>query len=338
MQDHDSKDNIANNTLIRYFFFSMDSRFLESFVMVVEHGSIAEAARRLDLTAAAVAQRLRALETEIGARLVFRSGRSVRPTEAGTAILSRAADILGDVRDLKSIAVTDRPSGELRLGTSPTSTTGLLPGILALLAEKYPQIDVYMTGGIPGELYHKVLDGDLDAAIIARPPFAIPKAYDWRILREEPLVVLTRAAAPVRDPHAILASEPLIRPPHSTWAGRLIDGYLRQSGIRPRVRFEVDTFEAIPFMVDRGLGVALVHDWAPPTFKGLSLRKHPVLDNQFGRRMGFLWTRASVRIRLVQAFLEVAAMALAVGHAATPKLKSPDPRHRNRKGPKSTPM
>jgi len=315
----------------------MDSRFLESFVMVVERGSIAEAARRLNLTAAAVAQRIRALETEIGARLVFRSGRSVRPTEAGTAILSHAGNILGDVRDLKSIAVTDRPSGELRLGASPTSTTGLLPGILTLLAEKYPQIDVYMTGGIPGELYHKVLDGDLDAAIIARPPFAIPKAYDWRMLREERLVVLTPASVPVRDLHVILASEPLIRPPHNTWSGRLIDGYLRQSGIRPRVRFEIDTFEAIPFMVDRGLGVALVHDWAPPWLEALSLRKHPVPNDQFGRRMGFLWNRASVRIRLVHAFLEVAVVALAAGRTVIPKPKSSGP-PRRRKGSKSIRM
>ena len=258
--------------------------------MVVEHGSIAEAARRLDVTAAAVSQRIRALESEIGARLVFRSGRTVKPTEAGTAILSRAASILGDVHDLKSIAVTDRPAGELRLGASPTSTTGLLPGILTLLAEKYPQIDVYMTGGVPGVLYQKMLDGDLDAAIIARPPFAIPKAYDWQLLRDERLVVLTPASMPVQDPHVILASEPLIRPPHNTWSGRLIDGYLRQSGIRPRVRFEIDTFEAIPFMVDRGLGVALVHDWAPPWLEGLSLKKHPVPNDQFVRRMGYFGT------------------------------------------------
>jgi DNA-binding transcriptional LysR family regulator len=185
-------------------------------------------------------------------------------------------------------------------------------------------------------LYQKVLDGDLDAAIIARPPFAIPKAYDWQLLREEPLVVLTPASAPVRDPHLILASEPLIRPPYNTWAGRLIDSYLRQSGIRPRVRFEIDTFEAIPFMVDRGLGVALVHDWAPPWLEALSLRKHPIPENQFGRRMGFLWNRASVRIRLVQAFLEVAVVSLAVGRATTPKPKSSGPLRR-RKRPKSGP-
>ena len=64
----------------------MDSRFLDSFVMVVDNGSIAETARRLNITAAGMAQRIRALETEIGTRLIVRSGQRVRPTEAGLAI------------------------------------------------------------------------------------------------------------------------------------------------------------------------------------------------------------------------------------------------------------
>jgi DNA-binding transcriptional LysR family regulator len=298
----------------------MDSRFLESFVVVVESGSIAEAARRLNLTAAGIAQRIRALESEIGTDLVVRSGRSVRPTEAGAAILGCARNILGDVRDLKSIAVHDRPSGELRLGATATSISGLLPGILTLLTEKYPQIDVYMVGGTSAELYHKVLDGELDAAIIAQPPFAIPKACDWRVLREEALVLLTPASASVRHPHAILASEPLIRQRRNTWVGQLVDGYLRKAGIRPRERFEIDTLEATAVMVDRGLGVALVHDWAPPWPEGLSLAKIPIPDNQFGRRMGLVWTRASVRVRLVHAFLEVAVVALPVGRTNTPSL------------------
>src|SRR5271168_174807 len=119
----------------------MDSRFLESFVMVAETGSFAETARRLHLTPAAVAQRIHALESEIGARLVSRSGRSVRPTPAGTAILDRARNFLGDVRDLKSIAVNDRPSGELRMGATPTSTSGLLPGILTVFTKEYPEVD-----------------------------------------------------------------------------------------------------------------------------------------------------------------------------------------------------
>src|SRR3989449_7517315 len=101
-----------NSCFRRYILFRMDTRFLDSFVTVVDGGSIAEAARRLNLTPAAVAQRIRALEGEIGSRLLLRSGRNVKPTEAGAAILGRARNILGEARDLKSIAATDRLTGE----------------------------------------------------------------------------------------------------------------------------------------------------------------------------------------------------------------------------------
>ena len=74
----------------------MDTRFLESFVLAVDNGSIAEAARRLNLTAAAVAKRIHALENEIGAALVTRSGRTIRPTEAGAAIVQRARRFLAE--------------------------------------------------------------------------------------------------------------------------------------------------------------------------------------------------------------------------------------------------
>src|SRR5436190_1930240 len=121
----------------------MDTRFLESFLTVVDRGSIAEAARRLNLTAAAVAQRIRTLESEI------------------------------------------------------------------------------------------------DAAIIVEPPFAIPKSCEWRVVREEPLIVLAPAAMGKRDPHDLLANEPFIRYDHNNWTGQLVDKYLRRAGIRPHERFEL---------------------------------------------------------------------------------------------------
>ena len=123
------------------FTFYGQPLLLDSFVMVVDIGSIAETARRLNITAAGVAQRIRALETEIGTRLVVRSGQRVRPTEAGLAILARSRSILSDLRDLKPMAVADRPSGVLRLGATGSSTSGLLPSILALLTEKYPDVE-----------------------------------------------------------------------------------------------------------------------------------------------------------------------------------------------------
>ena len=295
----------------------MDTRFLQSFVLAVDNGSIAEAARRLDLTAAAVAKRIHALENEIGAALVTRSGRTIRPTEAGAAIVERARRFLAEARDFKSIAVADRPSGQLRLGAISTALSGLLPDILALMKENYPQIDVNIAVGHSGGLYRKVLDGDdLDAAVITEPPFAIPKSCAWRMLREEPLIVLTRAPARSRKPHAILASEPFIRLDRKLWPGRLVDDYLRKVGIRPRELFEIDQFDPIAVMVDRGLGVSLLPDWAPPWPEGLSLAKLPVPGGEsFARHIGLIWPRASLRLRLVKAFLEQAAAAFEQGTA-----------------------
>jgi DNA-binding transcriptional LysR family regulator len=285
--------------------------------MAVDNGSIAEAARRLNLTAAAVAKRIHALENEIGAALVTRSGRTIRPTEAGAVIVERARRFLAEARDFKSIAVADRPSGQLRLGAVSSALSGLLPDILALTRENYPQIEVTIMVGHSGELYRKVLDGDdLDTAVITEPPFAIPNSCAWRMLREEPLIVLTRAPAQSRKSHAILASEPFIRVDRKLWPGRLVDDYLRKVDIRPRELFEIEKLEAIAVMVDRGLGVSLLPDWAPPWPEGLSLAKLPVPGGRsFARRIGLIWPRASLRLRLVRAFLEQAAAVRAQGTA-----------------------
>ena len=306
----------------------MDTRFLESFVAVVEQGSLAEAARRLNLTPAAVAQRIRALESEIGARLLFRSGRTVRPTQSGAAILVHARDFLGRLRDLKSIAANDTPAGELRLGAVQTAKAGLLPDILSGMAKKYPQVEIHIVGDMPVPLYAKILSGELDAVIIVKPPFPIPKTCDWRVLRKEPLIVLTPASASIRDPNVALASEPFIRLDRTGWAGRLVDGYLRHARIRLKERFELDGLEAIAIMVDRGLGVSLVPDWSPPWPEGLSLRKLPVPGDRFTRYIGLLWTRASLRAGLVNAFLEVAEVILAPGLPGAKRRRSGSTRRR----------
>jgi DNA-binding transcriptional LysR family regulator len=285
----------------------MDTRCVETFLSAVDNGSIAEAARRLNVTPAAAAKRIHALESEVGVVLVRRSGRTIRPTAAGAALIERAKRFLSEARDFKSIATTERPSGQLRLGAFQSALSGLLPDILVRMEKAYPEIDIHISRGTSTQLYRRMLDGDdLDAAVIAQPPFAVSKSYAWRLLREEPLIVLTRAPAPPRRPHAILASEPFIRLSRSAFEGRLIDSYLRKAGIRPRERFEIDSIDAIAVMVDRGLGVSLLPDWARPSPESLSLARIPVPDRSYARRVGLIWPRASVRLRLVQAFLEQA--------------------------------
>jgi DNA-binding transcriptional LysR family regulator len=280
----------------------MDTRFLETLVTVVECGSLAEAARRLNLTASAVAQRIQALETEIGIPLLARSGRTVHPTSAAVAVLERARSVQREIRDLKSVAASGILSGELRLGVVPSMLTGFLPDVLAHFSASHPQIELRIARGDSAEVYRELIEERTDVAITSEPPFAIPKTCDWSLLREEPYVVLASAMILERDPLVILRHEPFIHLHRKLHAGQAIDRYLRKKGIHPIERFELDGLGAIAIMVDRGLGVSLLPDYAPPWPEGLTLRKIPISDRSMVRRIGLLWRRASLRIGLIRAF------------------------------------
>jgi DNA-binding transcriptional LysR family regulator len=287
----------------------MDTSFLESFAAVVSHGSLAEAARRLNLTPAGVAQRVRALEEELGTALLLRAGRTVRPTPAGLAVFDKAGPFLRDLRALRAAARGDKPSGDLRIGAVSTALTGILPAAVGKLAAAYPNIELYVAPGTSIDLYRRLLDGDLDAAILVQPPFPLPKTCAWQLVREEALFIIGPAAFQDRDPAALLVTEPFIRYDRNHWGGRLADEYLRRKGIRTRDRFELDALEAIAVMVDRGLGMSLVPDWAPPWPDGLSIARWKVPERDFARHVGLIWARSSPNLRAVEAFAEQLAAA-----------------------------
>lgn len=282
----------------------MDTQFLNTFVVVADRGSMAAAARVLNITPAAVAQQIRTLERELGAPLIARAGRTVSLTEEGSRILQRARDLLRDVADMRSVANDSEVSGELRLGACPTALAGMLPDILARMVDAFPQINVYIRPGYSAELYRAVENGELDAALVLQAPYNLPKTCDWQLLREEPLVMIAPARMAGRDPHELLRTEPLIRYDRNQWGGRVADDYLRSAGIVPHERFELNGLNAIAVMVDRGLGVSLVPDWAKPWPEGLNLVRIPLPMPSEPRRIGMVWSRSTVRIRLVTVLLQ----------------------------------
>jgi DNA-binding transcriptional LysR family regulator len=265
---------------------------------------MAAAARVLNITSTAVAQQIHTLERELGVSLIVRVGRTVRMTEEGARILVRARDLVRDFADLRSIAKDGTAAGELRLGACTTALSGILPAILARMVSKFPQMNVYIRPGYSAQLYAAVDTGDLDAALVLQAPYELPKTCDWQLLREEPLVVLAPRSLGHRDAHDLLANEPLIRYDRNQWGGRQADEYLRKVGIKPRERFELNALNAIAVMVDKGLGVSLVPDWALPWPEGLQLARLPLPQPSVPRRIGIIWSRATVRMRLVTVLLQ----------------------------------
>lgn len=268
---------------------------------------MAEAARRLNITPTALAQRIHALENEFHVKLIERSGRTVGLTEGGLRLLARARRFQKEVRELKTAASDALFSGDMRLGTIATALTGLLPPMLSAVAERYPKLELYIVADVSRTLYHRVVSGELDAAFIIEPQFAIPKSLVWRVVRSEPLVVLAPSSLAQVPPLELLATQPLIRYDRNNWGGWLADRYLQQNGIYPRERFELDTLDAIALLVARGLGVSLVPDWprAWPLPDGVTML--PLPGDVPRRNLGLLWPSNSPYGRLLEELLSLKA-------------------------------
>lgn len=276
---------------------------LQSFVAVVDAGSMAEAARRLDITPAAMAARIKALEEQLGTPLVQRAGRAVRPTEAGLKILDRARAILREVRDLQAIAQDSQRLGELRLGSFVSALTSVLPPILKRLYQAWPEMSVFVTPGASIELCRRVAAGELDAAIVVEPQFAIAKSCAWHVFTEEPLVVVAHSSMAGRPAHELLRQEPFIRYDRSVLGGQLAERYLRDHDIHPKQRLEIDGLLAIAALVDQGLGVSLLPDWPALWSSGMALVRVPLPDRAPVRRIGLIRNLQSPHATLSEALL-----------------------------------
>jgi DNA-binding transcriptional LysR family regulator len=260
---------------------------------------MAAAARSLGLSPSGISQQLHALERELGAPLIVRVGRTMRMTEQGARILAHARQLLRDAADLRSLANDGELHGELRLGACTTPLIGMLPEVLARVSHKLPRVTVHIQSGTSSQLYREVEAGNLDAAFVLEAPYPLPKTCDWSMLREEPLILLAPRALAKEDPHTLLRSEPFIRYDRNQWGGRSAEQYLRSNGIVPMERFELNALNAIAVMIDRGLGVSLVPDWAPPWPAGLDVARLHLPTSIIARRIGIVWSLSTVRRRLV---------------------------------------
>jgi DNA-binding transcriptional LysR family regulator len=119
---------------------------MEFFVLVARHGSLAAAARALDLTPPAATKRLAQLEARLGVRLVNRTTRRISLTGEGETYLAHATRILASIQEMEDAVAGGRaaPKGLLRVNaTLGFGRTSIAP-IVSAFAKRYPQVEVQM--------------------------------------------------------------------------------------------------------------------------------------------------------------------------------------------------
>jgi DNA-binding transcriptional LysR family regulator len=276
----------------------MDSRYLKSLIATIDLGSIADAARAEGLTAAAVSQRIKALEREFGFELLSRIGHSAKATEYCVSILPRARRIVHEVELLAGDVDPEGLLGTLRIGAISTALTGMLPAALRALAHHAARIKPAIVPGSSRSLYQALLDDKLDAAILAAPPFAVPKGLRSTHLRSEPLVFLSRTKPRERIAH-LLTQRPYLRYDPETWGGRFAEHYLNDHAIATTPMCDLDALEAIAMLVADDMGVSLVPHW--PGLDSVARVCHltPIPGPQYQRQIVMLSKVQTDRPRMI---------------------------------------
>lgn len=117
---------------------------MQAFARVVSAGSFAEAARELGRTRSAISKAVMELEHMLGVRLLDRTTRKVRPTEAGLAYYERSAAVLADIEEteIQIAGLHDAPRGVLRINGPMSFGTAYLAGAVADFLNLHPELTI----------------------------------------------------------------------------------------------------------------------------------------------------------------------------------------------------
>ncbi|MEL6564269.1 MAG: LysR substrate-binding domain-containing protein [Pseudomonadota bacterium] len=267
-------------------------RYFEAVARTRHFGKAADACA---VSQPALSVQVRDLEEALGLALLERGPRSVRLTSFGEAFLTRARAILRDVDALSDLAraAHDGLTGRLRLGVIPTIAPYLLPTVLPALSKARPGIDVHIRETVTPRLVHELLDGKLDAAIVALP-LGEPALIEAPLFEEDMVLVRPQADANavVPTPDQLAAMRLLLLEEGHCFRDQALS--FCNVGTGAREGLDGSALSTLVQMVGAGLGVTLIPEMAVP----VEARAAPVDIARFAapapqRSVGMVWRKTN---------------------------------------------
>lgn len=239
---------------------------LRLFIHIAEAPSLTQGARRAFLSPAAASARIKALEGQLGSRLLYRDNRGVELTPAGQRLLQHARLIMRQVDYLKSefTEYGAEAAGHIRIFANTTAVTEFLPEVLAGFLAERPGVTVDLQERLSRDIVRGVLDGSTDLGIIAGPV----QAPGLQVLHFS----TDRLVLAVPVDHELATREQVKL--HDTLAFQHIglhEGSTLLSFLRERVehlgeqlslRIQVSSFEAVCRMIEAGVGIGIIPESA----------------------------------------------------------------------------
>lgn len=233
-------------------------RELKTFIAVSRLGSFAAAARQVNLTQSAVSAQMKALEDALGMKLFERTARAITVNAQGERVLPLAEQMLSLFDRMRSPEQMEDFYGKLNIGAISSVQVGLLPDTLRRLKASAPLMTTELVPGLSLDLIGQLESGELDAAIIVKPSFPLPKDIVIEPVASEPFVLVSPKETNCRRLDLSLGNHPFIQYSLKSSGGRQSRQFLKELGIEVHCTMELDDLDAIARMVESGLGVSLL--------------------------------------------------------------------------------
>lgn len=253
---------------------------IETFIKVIELGSLTKAAEQLGCTQSAVSHIINDLEEEFGFSLLARGRNGVKLTSDGERLVPTMRTLLNANEQLDQIAASVRglASGTVRIGTFTSVAVHWLPRIIKDFNKLYPNIEFKLFNGDYHDIEKWLGERSIDIGFVA-----LPMSGDCEctpLIEDRVLAVLPKNhpyAAKEYLPLKVLNKEPFISLLETS--DHDVRHALEGTGVQPKVRFFTKDDYAIIAMVEQGLGISIMPELllknSQSNIAAIELENHP---------------------------------------------------------------
>lgn len=270
----------------------MELSDLAVFRAVVAAGGVTKAAGRLNRVQSNVTVRIKKLEEDLGAELFSRQGRGLKLAPAGTVLLSYAERMLELADEAREAVGRGTFTGTLRLGAMESTAAVRLPAPLAEYHRRHPGITLELKTGASLPLVGQVLQGGLDAALVAEP-VEDARLETLAVYTEDLVVVLPPGtSAPDGTRLTLLAFQ------QGCAYRKTLEEWVAGRGLVPDRIVEMPSYHGMLGCVAAGMGIALAPTSLLDSYSGRSSLSLLPLGPAGRFRTLLVWRRTAPRARI----------------------------------------
>jgi len=299
----------------------MDFDQLETFLEVARLSSFSRAAERRFRTQPAISSQIRALEEEVGAKLLDRSGGKVAMTAAGKVFQKYAEENL-EQRRIMLVALAEMhrvPRGEIVVSANEGTCLHILPEVFAEFKRQYPSVGVGVKRLEHNKILEAIIDNSCDFGVVSMP---VPdKRLTVVPIHRDELIVITPPRHPLAAKKKATVAEVVEYPLLLPKVGRTrdtLEALFHERRLKPIISMELDSSELLKRFVAADVGIGFIpRSHVAEDLQAKALAALTLADANIPRELALVFRKDKALSRAALAFIDIAVKLKQVAAVAS---------------------